>query len=646
MVAFFLERHRIAPGSRPCFSGLMSVAAVAMTRKPSATLRRSEAKTPWRRFSARRDVHAMRGCGRPGCNAPAAAAMGFNRARQAVWLRPLDEPEATVRLCRAHADSLRPPRGWQFFDYREPTTPDPDVEPSNRPPAVELPLNRPGAVAYPSARSVPRLCGACEFLGEYRGSGYTTPQFLVRRDDGRMVQLTGLLYALVEQIDGRRGSASIAGALSDRLDREITDENVAYLVANKLEPLGIATFDPKDADSRTAPDLLLRLRAKWVILPARVVRPLAGGFRHLFHLPIVLAIVALFLYVDVWLLMSGQLSTGARDLLRHPAHALVVVLVVYAGALFHELGHAGACAFGGATPGAIGGGFYVLFPALYTDVGDSYRLSRTGRVRTDLGGVYFNALLAVALFLGYLLTGFLPLVVAAAAMNVLIAHQLLPFMRFDGYWVASDLAGVPDLFAYLGAALRRVLRPRCSIAALSQLKPATRRIVVGWAATTIVVLAWQFALLLFLGPAIARALLESGWIQLGYARTELRDGAVVGVLLGALNALLAILLFAGIVFAFVLLTARAVGTVSRRWGRTTLRRSVTVGLLLAVLAAPVTFSAVRIGSALTDFGGTAPAPRGRVQPGGPGQLREPVEFPRRPARVPPPPAELPPSAVR
>jgi hypothetical protein len=69
----------------------------------------------------------MRGCGRPGCSAPAAAAIGFDSARQAVWLHPLDEPEATGRLCRTHADSLRPPRGWRFFDYREPGKPDRDV---------------------------------------------------------------------------------------------------------------------------------------------------------------------------------------------------------------------------------------------------------------------------------------------------------------------------------------------------------------------------------------------------------------------------------------------------------------------------------------------------------------------------------------
>jgi hypothetical protein len=69
----------------------------------------------------------MRGCGRPGCNAPAAAAIGFDVARRVVWLHPLDEPEATGRLCRTHADSLRPPQGWKLFDYREPSEAEPNV---------------------------------------------------------------------------------------------------------------------------------------------------------------------------------------------------------------------------------------------------------------------------------------------------------------------------------------------------------------------------------------------------------------------------------------------------------------------------------------------------------------------------------------
>jgi hypothetical protein len=62
----------------------------------------------------------MTGCGRPGCGAPASATVGFDGARRAAWLHPLDEPEATGRLCQRHADSFRVPNGWRFFDYRRP----------------------------------------------------------------------------------------------------------------------------------------------------------------------------------------------------------------------------------------------------------------------------------------------------------------------------------------------------------------------------------------------------------------------------------------------------------------------------------------------------------------------------------------------
>ena len=36
-------------------------------------------------------------------------------------------------------------------------------------------------------------------------------------------------------------------------------------------------------------------------------------------------------------------------------------------------------------------------------------------------------------------------------------HQLLPFVRLDGYYILSDLTGVPDLFARIKPTLLGVL---------------------------------------------------------------------------------------------------------------------------------------------------------------------------------------------
>ena len=53
----------------------------------------------------------------------------------------------------------------------------------------------------------------------------------------------------------------------------------------------------------------------------------------------------------------------------------------------------------------MGAGLYLVWPAFYTDVTDSYRLGRAGRIRTDLGGLYFNAIVVVLTFVWWWATG-------------------------------------------------------------------------------------------------------------------------------------------------------------------------------------------------------------------------------------------------
>jgi putative peptide zinc metalloprotease protein len=124
-----------------------------------------------------------------------------------------------------------------------------------------------------------------------------------------------------------------------------------------------------------------------------------------------------------------------------------VLGLTFVSFVFHEFGHAAACRYGGAKPGVIGVGIYLVWPALYTDVTDAYRLSRAGRLRTDLGGVYFNAVFVLGATGLWLLTGSDLLVVAVVLIHLEALQQLIPIVRLDGYYILSDLAGVPDLFS-------------------------------------------------------------------------------------------------------------------------------------------------------------------------------------------------------
>jgi putative peptide zinc metalloprotease protein len=175
---------------------------------------------------------------------------------------------------------------------------------------------------------------------------------------------------------------------------------------------------------------------------------------------VVAAVLVVLVIVDVLLLARGDLMASLQQVLLTPALLLGVVALLTTGAVIHEMGHAAACRYGGAKPGRIGVGVYLVFPAFFTDVTDSYRLNRAGRIRTDLGGLYFNCLCLIGLGGAYLLTGQGFFLLAAALMHFEMIQQLVPTLRFDGYFVLADIAGVPDLFNRIRPVLLSLLPGR------------------------------------------------------------------------------------------------------------------------------------------------------------------------------------------
>src|SRR5215218_11007214 len=100
------------------------------------------------------------------------------------------------------------------------------------------------AAAPPAGQQQP--CAAClaegvELIGEFEDSGFRTPPLLARRADGQVVQLTSLLYLVAEAPDGR-DLAAVAAAVSDGYGRKVSTGNVAFLVEEKLRPLGVVAL--------------------------------------------------------------------------------------------------------------------------------------------------------------------------------------------------------------------------------------------------------------------------------------------------------------------------------------------------------------------------------------------------------------------
>ena len=120
----------------------------------------------------------------------------------------------------------------------------------------------------------PRLAAGTELIGEYQGSGFQEPRYLLRRPDGQVIQLPHLLYLLVACLDGQRDLSQVATVLSAEFGKEVQPRQVSYLIDDRLRPAGIVTVDKRGAEAGVpakAPvksDPLLALKSGSALCPS------------------------------------------------------------------------------------------------------------------------------------------------------------------------------------------------------------------------------------------------------------------------------------------------------------------------------------------------------------------------------------------
>ncbi|MDQ1663179.1 MAG: putative peptide zinc metalloprotease protein, partial [Blastococcus sp.] len=312
----------------------------------------------------------------------------------------------------------------------------------------------------------------------------------------------------------------------------------------------------------------------------RLTAPFAALFSPFVAIPVVLA----FLAVSGWVLFREGLAAATAQAFHFPSLFLVVIVVTVLSAGFHEFGHAAAARRGGATPGAMGVGFYLFWPAFYTDVTDSYRLGRGGRLRTDLGGLYFNAVIVLLAFAAWWLTGWHALLLIVATQVLQMIRQLAPMLRFDGYHVLADITGVPDLYQRIGPILKGLLPGRWRQPEAVALKTWARVVVTLWVLAVVPLMLFSMFLMVLSLPR----LLATAWVSVGAQSAVLSrnfgDGDFLGVLARALAVVVLVVPLLGIGYVLVRLVRRIVsGTLQRTQDRP-VRRALALVLAAALVA--------------------------------------------------------------
>jgi putative peptide zinc metalloprotease protein len=318
-----------------------------------------------------------------------------------------------------------------------------------------------------------------------------------------------------------RWDAGDAATLAERVRRETTldvDGDHVSDVARFLMGHDLT----RSSDARGTASLLAkaaRLRQHWAMwllknylfLRIPLVRPdrwlsaaypwVRGVFTPAFRLSVLLvALLSLYLVARRW---DEYLDTFSY--LFSLEGAVSFALTLTALKVVHELGHAFTAKRYGCRVPSMGVAFLVLWPVLYTDVTESWKLaSRRQRLAVGVAGVTAELVCAVFATFAWSFLPDGPLRSAAFLISTTIwistlLLNLSPFMRFDGYFVFSDWLEMPNLHGRAFALARWWMRETLlgfKDPPPEELPPGRRRLVIAFAFCT-----WLYRVSLFLGIA-------------------------------------------------------------------------------------------------------------------------------------------------
>lgn len=227
----------------------------------------------------------------------------------------------------------------------------------------------------------------------------------------------------------------------------------------------------------------------------------------------------LFTRAALWLLLAATalgliLVTRQWDTFVHsfmdmlsPSGLAGFALALIVSKTLHELGHALVATRLGVRVAHMGFALVVLWPMLYTDTSESWRLrNHRHRLTISIAGVATELALAGLATLAWALLddGMLRqsmLYLATTGWILSLALNVSPFMRFDGYFILSDIINFPNLHERAGATAKAFMRRK--LLGLNEPDPESFAPKVQWKLRLFAYITWLYRLTVFLGIAFA-----------------------------------------------------------------------------------------------------------------------------------------------
>jgi putative peptide zinc metalloprotease protein len=268
-------------------------------------------------------------------------------------------------------------------------------------------------------------------------AGERGPTFIVQID-GRHYVVTPWVAALLELTRHARTYGALARGMSQRFGTPFTSSELDSVLSSRMP----AVFFRAESEARERGPLPWRVR----VLSAAALAPLLSVGSRLLGKRLALALASIFLTLDVLVglkIWHDGLASVAQGSL------VVACLLVLAGVFVHELGHLSACHRFGATHGGIGIGLYWYLPVLYSEVHGAWMLPRVERAIVDVAGIYFQCVFLAFIAALWLAHPSGTLLIVLWSSHLLVLNTLNPVLKYDGYWLLSDLSGRYNLHRHV-----------------------------------------------------------------------------------------------------------------------------------------------------------------------------------------------------
>lgn len=321
---------------------------------------------------------------------------------------------------------------------------------------------------YRVASLKPRLRSVTQIYRQhYRGQMW----YVVRdASNNQFFRINDAAYYFLGLLDGRRTVADVWDMCNEILGERAPTQGEAIQLLGQLYTANLLQADlPADAEGmferyrkrirKEIGGYMMNLLFPRVPIwdPEPFLNRWHKGVSWVFG-PVGVALWTLLLLAGVYFAIQrwDDLFSSAQGILdQDPGHLALLYVCFAFVKFFHEMGHAFSCKRFGTMTNAGGGGevhtvgimLLVFTPVPYVDASSAWAFrSKWHRIFVALGGMYVElAIASIAAIYWYFTSSPIAFNIIFVASIATILFNANPLLRFDGYYVLSDLLEIPNL---------------------------------------------------------------------------------------------------------------------------------------------------------------------------------------------------------